>query len=95
MLDHSEESERAHWRMTVHNMLRAGFGVEDISVKLFKLKMPWWRESAIRDEVRELRSSGKLMEVLSLHRRKREALRPVPSTQDHQDHEPTEGSDQV
>lgn len=93
MIDRSEESERAHWRMTVHNMLRAGFGVEDISVKLFKLNMPWWRESAIRDEVRNLRSSGKLAEVLSLHRRKREALRTIPSHQDHQAHEPTEGSD--
>lgn len=65
-----EALEREHWRMTVHNMLKAGFGVEDISVKLAKLNMPWWREGAIRDEVRELRSSGKLMEVLSLHKRR-------------------------
>lgn len=77
--------EREHWRMTVHGMLRAGFGVEDISVRLIAMKMPWWSESVIRAEIRDLRASGKLMEVLALHRRQREVLRPVPSHQDHQD----------
>lgn len=77
-------AEREHWRMTVHGMLRAGFGVEDISVKLRKMGMPWWGERSIRDEIRDLRSSGKLTEVLALHRRQREILRPVPGDQDHQ-----------
>lgn len=77
--------EREHWRMTVHGMLRAGFGVEDISVRLMAMKMPWWSESVIRAEIRDLRASGKLTEVLALHRRQREVLRPIPSHQDHQD----------
>lgn len=67
--------EREHWRIIVHGMLRAGFGVQDISVKLIAMKLPWFSESVIRDEVRSLRSSGKLAEVLALHLRKREEHR--------------------
>lgn len=67
--------EREHWRIIVHGMLRAGFGVQDISVKLIAMKLPWFSESVIRDEIRSLRSSGKLAGVLALHLRKREEHR--------------------
>jgi hypothetical protein len=77
--------DREHWRIIVHGMLRAGFGVQDISVRLIAMKLPWFSESVIRAEIRDLRASGKLTEVLALHRRQREVLRPIPSHQDHQD----------
>ena len=67
--------EREHWRIIVHGMLRAGFGVQDISVRLIAMKLPWFSESVIRDEIRNLRASGKLTEVLALHLRKREEHR--------------------
>ena len=87
--------EGEHWRMVVHNMLRAGFGVQDISVKLQSLKMPWWSERAIRDEVSNLRSSGKLLDVLALKRREHgPTLREVPRHEDHQECGPSEESHQ-
>lgn len=95
MVDHSEDVERAHWRMLVHGMLRAGLGVQDISVRLHRMKQPWWGESSIRDEIKNLRSSGKLLDVLHLKKMPDAEVRSVPSDEDHQEHGPTEEGDPV
>lgn len=87
--------EGEHWRMVVHNMLRAGFGVQDISVKLQQMKMPWWGERSIREEISHLRSTGKLMDVLALNRRKSGQLRSVSGDEDHREHGAPEEGDQV
>jgi len=87
--------EREHWRMIVHGMLRAGFGVQDISVKLQRMKLPWWGESSIREEIRQLRSSGKLLDVLALKRRTNAEVRTLPGHEDHQERGPIAEGDQA
>lgn len=53
-----------HWRMLVYGMLRAGFGVEDISLKLRSMGMNPWSHRSIRDEVASLRRDGMLTKLL-------------------------------
>lgn len=53
-----------HWRMLVYGMLRAGFGVEDISIKLRSMGVNPWSKQHIREEIADLRKSGILSSIL-------------------------------
>ncbi len=56
------------WLYAVHRLLRSGYGVEDIAVKLTKHKMKT-SPAMVRKEVRRLRESGNLMRVLDVARK--------------------------
>ena len=52
-------------RHLIHSMLRAGFGVEDITIKVRKMGLHI-SDTIVRHEVSRLRESGELMNVLAL-----------------------------
>lgn len=51
------------WALMVRNYLRAGFGVEDISVKMRKEGVTPCDERVIRQYIQILRGSGSLMDI--------------------------------
>ena len=82
-------------RHLVHSMLRAGFGVEDIEIKIRKLGLHI-SQSSIRGEIKHLRENGDLMGVLALKWRSHgKAIREDECSGDHQQEEPPEEGDQL
>lgn len=54
-----------HWQMLVHGMLRAGFGTEDIAVRVNDMGR-YTTADQVRNEITILRNEGRLLEVLRL-----------------------------
>lgn len=82
-------------RHLIHSMLRAGFGVEDIEIKVRKMGLHI-SQSRIRAEISQLRQSGELMNVLALKWRSHgKALRKDECSGNHQQEEPPEKGDQL
>lgn len=76
-----------HRKTLIHGMLRAGFGVEDISIKVSSMGL-YTSETHVRMEVARLRRDGRLMDVLALKwRRSGKAVREDECSGDHQPQE--------
>ena len=75
-------------------MLRAGYGVEDIAVKLTKHKVNT-PPDMVRMEVKRLRDNGTLMKVLDLKPKgKGHGIRKDECSGDHQQAQPTSSGNQ-
>lgn len=82
-------------RHLIHSMLRAGFGVEDITIKVRKMG-PHISDTIVRNEVSRLRESGELMNVLALEWRSHgKAIRKDERSGDHQQEEPPKEGDHL
>jgi len=76
-------------------MLRAGFGVEDITIKVRKMGLHI-SDTIVRHEVSMLRESGELMNVLALEWRSHgKAIRKDERSGDHQQEKPPEEGDHL
>lgn len=82
-------------RHLIHSMLRAGFGVEDITIKVRKMGLHI-SDTIVRHEVSMLRESGELMNVLALEWRSHgKVIRKDERGGDHQQEEPPEEGDHL
>jgi len=76
-------------------MLRAGFGVEDITIKIRRMGLHI-SDTIVRNEVSMLRESGELMSVLALEWRSHgKVIRKDERSGDHQQEKPPEEGDHL